>query len=481
MTSRLGWAPLALLALAGCTVNPATGESSFTAFMSPAEEQRAGAEEHPKILKEFGGVYGDGAIDAYVDAVGQALARASDLPSQRFTFTVLDNDVVNAFALPGGYVYVTRGLLALAGSEAELAGVIAHEIGHVTARHAAQRYSQSIVAGLGAALLGAVAGRGAADIAQLGSALYLSAYSREQEFEADTLGVRYLARAGYDTGAMAGFLGKLQAHSALQARITGRGGQGGIGLMATHPRTADRVAAAARSVVLRPGLTPRVGAADFLGRLDGLIFGGSPSQGYVRGRLFVHSELGFRFEVPAGFQLVNGVRQVQANGPEGAAVVFDSAPRPVDTSMIQYLSGVWAPGAALSDLEAITINGLEAATAWARLAGRSGATDLRLVAIRTGARSVYRFLFITPEHLTAALSRDLRATTYSFRLLSAGEAAAYRPRRIHVETVDPGEITAVFAARMALEAYRLEWFRTLNGLAPWREPPVGSLVKLVVE
>ncbi len=224
MTRRLGMALLTLLALAGCTVNPATGESSFTAFMSPAEEQRAGAEEHPKILKEFGGAYGDRAIGAYIDSIGQALARMSDLPNQRFTFTVLDNDVVNAFALPGGYVYVTRGLLALAGSEAELAGVIAHEIGHVTARHAAQRYSQSIVAGLGAALLGAVAGRGAADIAQLGSALYLSAYSREQEFEADILGVRYLARAGYDTGAMAGFLGKLQAHSALQARITGRGG-----------------------------------------------------------------------------------------------------------------------------------------------------------------------------------------------------------------------------------------------------------------
>ncbi len=481
MTRRPAWLLLALLALAGCSVNPATGESSFTAFMSPAEEQRAGAEEHPKILKEFGGAYGDRAIGTYVDSVGQVLARSSDLPDQRFTFTVLDNGVVNAFALPGGYVYVTRGLLALAGSEAELAGVIAHEIGHVTARHAAQRYSQSIVAELGAALLGAVAGRGAADIAQLGSALYLTAYSREQEFEADTLGVRYLARAGYDTGAMAGFLGKLQAHSALQARITGRGDQGGLDLMATHPRTADRVAAAARSVVLRPGTTPRVGANDYLGRLDGLIFGGSPSQGFVRGRVFVHTELGFRFDVPAGFQLINGMRQVQASGPEGSAIVFDSAPQRVDTSMTEYLSGVWAPGAALNDLEAITINGLEAATAWSRLAGQSGSTDVRLVAIRADARSVYRFLFITPEHATASLSRDLRATTYSFRRLSAGEAAAYKPRRIRVETVDAGETSSIFASRMALEAYRLEWFQTLNGLAPGREPAGGSLVKLVIE
>ncbi|MEE8276665.1 MAG: M48 family metalloprotease, partial [Alphaproteobacteria bacterium] len=163
MRRRLTGALVAVLALAGCTVNPATGESSFTAFMSEAEERRVGAEEHPKVLKHFGGAYADSAVAAYVDGIGQSLARGSELSDLRFTFTVIDSDVVNAFALPGGYIYVTRGLMALASSEAELAGVIAHEIGHMTARHAAQRYSQSLVAGLGAALLGAIAGSEAAD------------------------------------------------------------------------------------------------------------------------------------------------------------------------------------------------------------------------------------------------------------------------------------------------------------------------------
>lgn len=179
-----------MLLLAGCTVNPATGESSFTAFMSPEDELRVGREQHPKILREFGGSYDHARANAYVDTVGQKLARVSDLPNLRFTFTVLDSDVVNAFALPGGYIYISRGLLALANTEAELAGVLAHEIGHVTARHSAQRYSSAVVAGLGTALLGVVAGGAVAQLGEQGAAVYLQSYSRDQEFEADILGDR---------------------------------------------------------------------------------------------------------------------------------------------------------------------------------------------------------------------------------------------------------------------------------------------------
>lgn len=144
--TRWGLMGLALL-LAGCSVNPATGERNFTAFMSPEDELRVGREQHPKILQEFGGAYDHARATAYVNAVGQKLARRSDLPDLKYTFTVLDSDVINAFALPGGFVYISRGLLALANTEAEIAGVLAHEIGHVTARHSAQRYSSSVVAG----------------------------------------------------------------------------------------------------------------------------------------------------------------------------------------------------------------------------------------------------------------------------------------------------------------------------------------------
>ena len=216
----------AALALAACSVNPATGERNFTAFMSPEDELRVGREEHPKVVEQFGGVYNDPKVAAYVDRVGQNLVRVSELPEVDFTFTVLDDDIVNAFALPGGYVYISRGLLGLANSEAELAGVLGHEIGHVTGRHSAQRYSQSVLAGIGtvgvsilsSVFLGTTA---VGDAVGQGANVYLQGFSREHEFEADTLGVRYLSRTGYETSAMASFLASLQAFSALEAKVSG--------------------------------------------------------------------------------------------------------------------------------------------------------------------------------------------------------------------------------------------------------------------
>jgi predicted Zn-dependent protease len=201
--------------LAGCSQvrNPATGEMQYTT-LSQADELRLGTQEHPKVLAEFGGAYEGQEADNYVAQVGRRLVQVSELPEQTFTFTLLNSPVVNAFALPGGYVYVTRGLLALAADEAELAGVIAHEIGHVTGRHTAQRETRSTLAQgasvvgvlLGGLFLGDAAARSAAQLAQTATPMWLMSYSREQEFEADELGIRYLARAGYDPRAMSSFL-----------------------------------------------------------------------------------------------------------------------------------------------------------------------------------------------------------------------------------------------------------------------------------
>ena len=192
--------PLVILfSLTSCTINPATGDKSFTGLMSLSDEIRIGREEHIKILKAFGGRYKDNAITNYVNSIGNRLAATSELPNIKWTFTVLNSPVVNALALPGGYVYVTRGLMALASSESELAGVIAHEIGHVTARHAAQRYSSSILAGGVSMAAGVFLGSSAGDIAKFASNAAMKSYSRKQEFEADTLGVRYLARGNYNT------------------------------------------------------------------------------------------------------------------------------------------------------------------------------------------------------------------------------------------------------------------------------------------
>ena len=202
---------LFLLALMpGCTTNPATGDQSFTALLPADEEAALGAREHPKILAQFGGEYDDPEIAAYVDDIGQRLAALSERPDVNFTFTVLDSPIVNAFAVPGGYIYVSRGLVALADNEAELAGVIGHEIGHVTARHSAQRISRNALLGMGAALFGAAIGDSSAtQLLNMGAAAIAQGYSREAELEADMLGIRYLSRGGYDTRAMGTFLGKL--------------------------------------------------------------------------------------------------------------------------------------------------------------------------------------------------------------------------------------------------------------------------------
>jgi predicted Zn-dependent protease len=273
--------------------------------------------------------------------VGQKLGRHSDLPDLKYTFTVLDSDMINAFALPGGYVYVSRGLLALANTEAGLAGVLAHEIGHVTARHSAQRYSSSIVTSLGTVILGIVVGGDVARLGQQGAAIYLQSYSRDQEFEADKLGVRYLARAGYETESMASFLSSLQAYSTLEAKTSGLPDPASrYNIMATHPRTGDRVAAAIKAAQTTAVANPRIGNIDHLNAIDGIVFGGSTGQGFVRGRVFAHKVLGFSFEVPEGFHLANRTRQIVAHGPEKSSILFNANTKAYRGRITSYLTNV---------------------------------------------------------------------------------------------------------------------------------------------
>ncbi len=464
--------------LAGCAANPATGERSFTGFMGPADEARVGREQHPEVVRAFGGVYPDRRIQDYVTRIGQSLARVTEVPEVRFTFTVLDSPVVNAFALPGGYVYVTRGLMALASNEAELAGVIAHEIGHVTARHSAQRYSQQVVAGIGAAVVGAITGSEFADSFSFGASAVLQSYSRDQEFEADTLGIRYLGRAGYATEAMSGFLAKLDRQSRFEAELAGRaaGDVDGRNIMATHPRTLDRVDRAAAPSGASAGRRER---ETYLQAIDGLVYGDDPENGFVREQSFIHPRLGIRFDVPQGFRLVNGARQVVAQNPNGAAIAFDSS-RSEPIAMTEYLRGVWGRSLALGEIEALRIDGFDAATGTARIRTRRGPLDLRLVAIRIDA-NVHRFLLLTPPAQTVALSADLRRAAESFRRLTPAEIAASRPQRVRLHAVRPGETRALLIEHSAPDAGRERRFDIMNGLPAGGTPAAGTVVKVIAE
>ncbi len=484
LTAMLATA-LSAPAAAGCAVNPATGRPALTGLTTAADEARIGREQHPQILQAFGGAYHGSALDAYVSRVGQSLARQTERTDVTWTFTILNSPIVNAMATPGGYVYVTRGLLALADNEAELAGVLGHELGHITAQHHAQRQSRQTLASIGIAALAIATGAPAALIqgTQLAALAYLRSYSREQEYEADQLGARYMARAGYDPHAMVTFLGKLEAYTELQETMLGQAGRAErFGFLATHPTTADRIHSAIDAANLTIAAQPLVARDSYLEAVDGMLYGEPASQGYIRGRIFSHPVLRIRFEVPPEYQLFDTQRAVFAPGPGDALIVFDAAPqaeRLQQVAMAQYVGG--AARAGLGEVKTMRVTGLEAATGALNVQTNRGAMELRLAAIRTDPSHVYRFRFLTPLSLLAQLGPGNLRTLQSFRSLSAAEAAALKPLRLRVITVKQGDTVAAMANRMAFESYRAERLRVLNGLAPGATLAPGQRVKIISE
>ena len=331
------------------------------------------------------------------------IAKQSEQPQGPWTFTVLDSPVVNAFAVPGGYIYVTRGLIALANDEAELAGVIGHEIGHVTGEHTAQRQERAgiaqlgiFAATLGAALLG-VGNQAVQAVNQLGNTVgqgYVAGFSRTQEFEADRLGVRYISKTGYDPLAQADFLESLQRTTELQSRITGGSyNPNRVDFLSTHPATAQRVreavAAARRDGVAVPDGAPR-NQSRFFGEIAGMTYGDSAEQGLVRGRTFSHPKLRFSFTVPQEFTIQNSAAQVRAAGPNGSGLIFDGA-KATNGGVDQYIARVWAPSIAkqartgqLANLQRFTVNGLAAASAQMAIETNGGVRIASMTAIRSG-------------------------------------------------------------------------------------------------
>jgi predicted Zn-dependent protease len=487
------WALLLAGLLGACAQNTATGRMQFVT-LSAEEEVKIGREEHPKVLEEFGGAYDNPRLAAYVQRLGTELAAKSEMADLKFTFTVLNSDIYNAFALPGGYIYITRGLLALMGSEAELASVLGHEIGHVTGRHTAERIARTNAANIGATILsiGVAVLTGSADAGSLAgqatgaiAGTVLASYSREQEFEADKLGVRYMALLGYDPEEAADMLAKLGEGTKLEMRIAGRSPDEAdqFSLLQTHPRTADRVRAAleaARAQGLQLPADPRQNIAEYYAALDGMSWGGDAKSGFVKGRRFVHPQLRFRFEAPEGFRLMNGEDAVRALGPDGAQIQLD-ARRGRATEPADFLVREWAQGARLQSVERIQINGLSAATGLTRLQTRGGSVDARLVAIRHPSGVFYRLLFLSPQQATARLNEPFRRATFSFAVLTAQEAQE-SPLRVRIVRAGSGDTDQSLARRMATaDGFELDRFRLINGLRQGQNVTAGALYKIVAE
>ena len=472
--TRLGGLALAV-GLSGCAQG-LVGDAGLVPLMSVREEVEVGRAQHPRMLVNFGGAYDDRALDTYIGDLTAKLVARAGIPGVR-QVTVLNTPGVNAFALPGGYIYVTRGLLALANDEAELAMVIAHEIGHVAARHPAKRLARVASAELLDNPISRLFSFGQARmINSMGSEGYVAHYSRLQEFEADALGIRLAADTGYLPEASTSFLksmGRDQARrgSALAGRQSGDKGD----YMSAHPPTPARLTETMKVATSLPAIGERRRNA-YLSRIDGLVFGDARENGVVRGRDFIQPVLGFAFKVPPGFTIHNRPNAIVALGPNARVILFDGALVEDTMPMTDYLTREWADKFALTRVRPIRVNGLDAATGYASLGNR----EVRLVAIRQDGERVYRFIIMDGAGTLADFSGTYLKFINSFRQLSASEARAVQPLRIRIHTVRPGDTAESLGARLPFAKGRTERFRVLNGLEPGQQPRIGQRVKLVV-
>nr|WP_245926853.1 M48 family metalloprotease [Breoghania corrubedonensis] len=468
------------VALAGCQLTSSSKiplNNNSRVFFGKDSEASIGAREHPRVVASYGGVYKNaGAEEAVARAVGRLVAASED-PSQTYKITILNSPAVNAFALPGGYLYVTRGLLALANDTSEMAAVLAHEMAHVTAHHGAARQQQEEAAALASKVVtNIVDDPEEVEAAVASSQRSLARFTQVQELQADAIGVRTLARAGYDPYAAARFLESMGRFSDYKtARAETRSAPD---FLSTHPATPNRIARAIREA--RQIGAPGIGEQDrdaYLAKLDGMLYGDDPLQGFVRGRSFLHKALGIGFTVPDGFTLENTPQAVLASDGKGTALRFDGADLVSSEVLSDYIQSGWINGLVENSIRQTTVNGLPAVTATALAEGWS----FRIGLVRKG-ETVYRFILATRDPSQGFLTA-FNDTLESFRQLSLTEQARLRPLTIRIAEVSTGQTVHDLARRMSGvdPARRIELFKLLNGLADGEQLETGQSVKLIVD
>ncbi|MCW5661602.1 MAG: M48 family metalloprotease [Burkholderiaceae bacterium] len=484
------WLPVALitLLLASCAtvVNPVTGQAERT-VMDEAAEVAEGKKAHPQVLAEYGS-YNNPRVQAYVNELGQRLARQSHRAGLQWTFTVLDSPEINAFALPGGYVYVTRGIMAYLDSEADLAGVVGHEIGHVTARHGAQRATRQQTAGLGvlaASVLGAVFGVGdvASQVAQTAAAGYVASYSREQELQADQLGAEYLARNRYNPSNMVDVIGVLkdqERFAADVAKAEGRAAPAGANWLSSHPSNDKRLEDIRRIAAGYSGNYGDDGRARYMAATDGMTFGESREQGVTRGRQFFHEPLGFALTAPQGFRIVNSADAITVvNAAGDAGLVVKTVPSEAGATHDAIIKNVFKPTEVRTD--ARKLNGLSATHVVGLRRSAQGSTQAFEATVVTGpSERHYALLYAARDG--AAMQRAaaaLRETEASFRPLTAADRAAAKPWTLKTVPFPRGGF-AELARRSPLPTRAEQQLRLINGVyTSSGDPQPGQPVKIV--
>jgi predicted Zn-dependent protease len=461
--------------LTTCAINPVTGKRELM-LLSESDEISLGQQSDQGIIQTYG-LYADQNLNSYVNNIGQAEARISHRPTLKFEFKVMDSGVINAFACPGGYVYVTRGILANLNSEAELAGVVGHEIGHVCARHSAKQYTQTQLAqlglGIGAALSTEIARY--ANVAAQGIGLLFLKFSRDDERQADDLGVQYSTKVGYDAREMANLfitLNRIQAQS---------GGSGLPDWLSTHPNPTDRIATVrknAENLQKTQGLTNlKINRNEFLTKLAGMVYGDDPRQGYVQNDVFYHPELKFSFPVPGGWTLNNTPAQVQMATSDGkAAILFSmAAEKDPQSAANQFVNSNQAQ---VQSQNSIRVNNLNAVKLISLMAGESQTLQVVSYFIAKDAL-VYVFHGFSAQTEFSQYQNVLQVPMQGFANLTDASKINVKPDLLQIKRVNSTtNLRQALKTNGVADKY-LDEHAIINGLELTSTLPPNTLIKVV--
>jgi predicted Zn-dependent protease len=497
MRHTLATLALATTLLTACgsqVINPVTGQAERS-VMSEAQEIEEGKKAHEEVLKEYSALKNP-KLQAYVNGIGQGLAKQSQRANLQWTFTVLDSPEINAFALPGGYVYVTRGIMAYMESEADLAGVIGHEIGHVTARHGAQRATRQQTAGLGvlaASIFGLVlesqgvggAGDLIGGVAQNAAQGYVAKYGREQELQADGLGAEYLSRVQFDPRNMVDVINVLknqERFAADLAKSEGRAAPAQNSWLASHPSNDQRLEMITRLSAQYKSTTPYAdeGRTLYLQMMEGVAFGESAEQGLTRGRNFYHSDLNFAMTAAPGWKVQNEAEQLTIiNPPRDAGLIVQLVPPKAGNSHEEIIRNVLKP--ASGRVEPLKLNGLSATHFVGTREGQNGERRNTEATVVTGVNgNNYLMVYAAKDPATLQSNRaGLQEAERSFRALSAADKAAAKPWTLRTTSLPRGGFAEL--ARSSPLANPEQQLKLINGVYAGGDIKPGAAVKIVAQ
>lgn len=453
-----------------CATNPATGKKQLM-LVSESQEASMGLEAD----RQFHGLYGDfenPRLQAYVESVARPLAAVSERPGLPWTFRVVDDPQVNAFALPGGYVYVTRGILAHMNSEAELAGVLGHEIGHVTARHTASSQSKQMLGmvGLGVGMILSPALRQGGDALAQAFGLVFLKFGRDQESQADQLGLRYIVRRDYNPEGM------LDVFRMLDGVSTAGGGDRLPNWLSTHPAPPNRLADMKRTIEEQRATGTRLARPEFLRQLDGLMFGENPREGFFREQVFYHPDMAFRLTFPQGWATQNEKQGVSSMPASKDAVLHLALARGEPTAAAGEFAG--QEGVQAGSIERGNVNGFPAASLQFQVQDQQGAVLQGMVTFVRHGANTFQLLGYTTEARYGAYKQAIAAWIRSFERLTDPRILGAQPMRLRVETVRQATTIATLA-REWNSPVKAETLALINAVSLTATIPPGTLVKRV--